>query len=103
MDIKDIKDIKDKDVNIDTMYCLVGKRSSGKTVIMRHMLNEIGKKEKVKDIIISAFNKKHINFTEQELENEYLIVKSHIKLKHSQHLNSKYDLEHILEILKILT
>ena len=39
---------------------------------------------------------------EEELENEYRIVKSHLGLKHSHHMYAKYSLEHIIGIKKIL-
>lgn len=81
---------------------LVGKRGSGKSFMMRDILHEIGKKEKIKDIIKSCFNEKHINLSSEELEQEYKIVKEHIKLKHLHHLNSKYRLEQIIEMRKVL-
>lgn len=84
------------------MKILVGERGSGKTFMMRDILHEIGKKERIKDIIKSCFNEKHISLSSEELEQEYKIVKEHIKLKHSHHLNSKYRLEHIIEMRKVL-
>ncbi len=71
--------------------------------MMNYILHEVGKKEQVKDIIKSNFAGKNKNLTEEELENEYLIVKSHMKIKHSHHMNTKYSLEHIIGIKKILT
>jgi septin family protein len=88
--------------DIEKEMILLGKRGSGKSVMMNHMLYEIGKKEQVKDIIKSNFARKNINLTNEELESEYLIVKSHLGLKHSHHMYSKYSLEHIIEIRKIL-
>jgi hypothetical protein len=41
---------------------------SGKTIMMQHMLSELGKKEHIKDIIKSCFNEKSINLSNEELE-----------------------------------
>ena len=71
--------------------------------MMNYILHEVGKKEQVKDIIKSNFAEKNKNLTEEELENEYRIVKSHMKIKHSHHMYAKYSLEHIIGIKKILT
>ena len=56
--------------------------------MMNCILHEVGKKEQVKDIIKSNFAGKNKNLTEEELENEYRIVKSHMKIKHSHHMFS---------------
>ena len=89
--------------DIEKAMILVGKRGSGKSMMMNYILHEVGKKEQIKDIIKSNFAGKNVTLTEEELENEYLIVKSHMKIKDSHYMFSKYSLEHIIGIKKILT
>lgn len=81
---------------------VVGERGSSKTDMMGHILDRIGQKEKIKDIIKSRFNEKYIILSSEELEREYNIVLKHIKIKCSHHMYSKYRLEDIIEIKKYL-
>jgi len=50
---------------LNAMKILVGERGSGKTFMMRDILYEIGKKERIKDIIKSCFNEKHISLSSE--------------------------------------
>lgn len=83
-------------------FILLGNRGSGKTMMIKQVLYEFGKKEKIKEIIKNNFDQKQKNLNNEELEQEYKIVIKHIKLKHSHHLYSLYSQEHIIEIKKLL-
>jgi hypothetical protein len=71
-------------------------RHSGKSIMIRHVLAELGKKERIKDIIQSCFNEKNINLSNEELEQEYKLLKTNPNDNFC-----KYKLEHIIEIRKI--
>jgi len=81
---------------ITAEHLILRNRESGKSIMMRHMLNELGKKECIKDIIKSSFSEKHINLSNEELEKEYNMLKTN-----PNDIFTKYRLEHILEIKKI--
>ena len=51
---------------------------------MKYILYDLGQKERIKDIIKSCFNEKHITLSPEEIEQEYNTVIKHININIKQ-------------------